>query len=83
MKDVFGTIRAGCKEAPTGCGCTDFCSLRDAMTEDERQAEGAFVSCQRKSELFLTCACGHPAWHHTARPEGGEDAPQKLAGLSS
>ncbi len=37
-----------------------------------RQAEGAFVSCQRASELFLTCTCGHAAHVHTARKEAPE-----------
>lgn len=52
------------------CPCADFCSLRDAMTEEQRRAEGAFVACQRASELFLTCTCGHPAHQHTPRSEG-------------
>ena len=65
MKDVFGTDRGCC--AQQGCACADFCSLRDAMTGEQRQAEGTFVACQRASELFLTCRCGHAAHEHTPR----------------
>lgn len=72
MKDVFGTDRGGCLGAEGSgaretCTCADFHSLRDAMTEEQRRAEGAFVACQRASELFLTCTCGHPAYRHTLR----------------
>eukprot|EP01043_Picozoa_sp_COSAG02_P045982 COSAG02_NODE_4259_length_5577_cov_12.639102_2_plen_98_part_00 len=92
MRDVFGTDRGGCLAAPEGssvgqemCTCADFRSLRDAMTEEQRQAEGAFVACQRASELFLTCTCGHPAYQHTPHSErlvGGAQV-QTTAGASA
>ena len=89
MKDVFGTDRGGClgAEGPSAgeaCACVDFRSLRDAMTEEQRRAEGAFVACQRASELYLTCTCGHPAYQHTPRKgAAGGARVQTIAGASA
>ena len=85
MKDVFGTDRGGCMlvgPSGQGCSCGDFCALRDAMTEEQRREEGAFVACQRASELFLTCTCGHPAHQHAPRSGRKTAEPGAQAGTT-
>jgi hypothetical protein len=38
---------------------------RRTMTEDEVvEAGGRYMSCQRRSEVTLTCTCGHDATKH-------------------
>lgn len=68
-KDAFGTARFGCKL----CACSDYISVLESMPEHERDSlEGTrnTLTCQRKSELVLWCACEHAAWEHASTPEG-------------
>jgi hypothetical protein len=38
---------------------------RSTMTEEEVvEAGGRYMSCQRRSEVTLTCTCGHDATKH-------------------
>ena len=74
MKDVFGTDCSCCAvDAPGAEQCVHAPTFarwrRDAMTEEQRRAEGTFVACRRASELFLTCTCGRPAHQHTPQQE--------------
>ena len=56
-KDVFGKERAGCEVA--GCKCNDFVSKAQHMAKVKRGKMPSFMSCQMKSQLNLTCHCGH------------------------
>lgn len=69
MRDFFGTPRGRC--TVRGCTCEDFISVLASLTEAEVQALGGerFMSCQRRSELTLTCVCGHAVHQHTVCSE--------------
>ena len=50
-----------------GCLCEEFVNELNALSEQDQEtmAERFHVlTCQRKSELLLYCACGHKAWEH-------------------
>eukprot|EP00921_Rhytidocystis_pertsovi_P015237 GHVQ01024305.1.p1 GENE.GHVQ01024305.1~~GHVQ01024305.1.p1 ORF type:complete len:150 (-),score=13.03 GHVQ01024305.1:2813-3262(-) len=53
MKDFFGVHRSQC--TVDNCRCVDFVSVMSQMTEAEKDELGAFVSCQKRSSLELTC----------------------------
>lgn len=71
-RDFFGTARGRC--TAQGCACPEFIALADQLSEGEKRALPDFMSCQRRSELTLTCGCGHWAAEHAspARRQGGE-----------
>ncbi|KAK3263625.1 hypothetical protein CYMTET_27584 [Cymbomonas tetramitiformis] len=72
MKDFFGTNRGCCKQK--GCDCVDFSSKLENMTEEEvEELGGRYMSCQRRSEVTLTCVCGHDSAKHEALPEPSSD----------
>jgi len=61
-KDVFGKERADCEVA--GCKCNDFVSKAQHMAKVKRGKMPSFMSCQMKSQLNLTCHCGHGLESH-------------------
>ena len=66
--DAFGVPRYQCIHAG-GCACNEFVSTLDALGANERTdvlQSQRFLTCQRKSELVLSCSCGHPAWDHAS-----------------
>ena len=70
-RDAWGTEWGCCLDAG-GCLCENFCSELEAMDDTKREAvEGSknVLSCQRKSELVLSCVCGHPCFAHEKRQE--------------
>ena len=72
-RDAWGTEWGCCLDAG-GCLCENFCSELEAMDDTKREAvEGSknVLSCQRKSELVLSCVCGHPCFAHEKRQEAG------------
>jgi len=53
----------------SGCLCADYCSTLDGMTAADKAAfeqQSRVLTCQRKSELVLSCVCGHAAWEHAS-----------------
>jgi hypothetical protein len=59
-----------------------------AEERDAVESSSRVLTCQRKSELVLLCACGHYAWEHAGAPDelsvctealddggGGDDSP--------
>eukprot|EP00873_Tetraselmis_striata_P022022 jgi/Tetstr1/442286/TSEL_030427.t1 len=80
MRDFFGTLRGACTHAT--CPCTDYVSQLSVLTDEEEgdRGGGRLMSCQARSELTLTCTCGHGADKHHSVVEQPSQAREAAGG---